>query len=218
MSETPPTDAIDQAIESLAPKKPYANSVAPPARASDKTGRVLTMTEIMEGLSELAQYGDGAQRSQAYRLLLGASSSAATLPPPLSGQELTQRMVRLMKMLGPALTQTCYRRAFPRANNVAMNPVALRYDDLELPPEFKFPRNVRALYKMFPEFKSPGFPKGYPQKKGPLIQREWLKELTLKTLLHRKQKLEDQVAAQIKEEDAQLREGTDAPVRDPAQS
>ena len=183
----------------------------PPA-SEKKTAKILTMDEILAGLSELAQHGDGAQKSQAYRLLLGASSTAAMLPPPLSGPEIIQRMMRLMKLLGPGLTQACYRRAFPRSNAIAKNPLSLQADSLDLPPDFKFPRTVKHLYKLFPEFKGPGFPRGFPINRGILIQREWLKDLTIKTLLARKQQEEDARALEIKEGDQEVRgAATDGP-------
>lgn len=181
-------------------------------------GKVLSLTEIMEGLSDLARNGEGAQKAAAYRMLLGANSTAATLPPPLSAQEIDTRLIRIMKMVGIHRVQASYRKAFPHATT-RHRPLQINPADLELPADYKYPKTVRELYKMFPEYKRHGFPPGFPVGKGVLIQREWLKDMAIKILTMKMQKEEDEASRELRATDDAARGGViqdakDAPVTD----
>ena len=182
---------------------PSPPSPSPPPKAP------MTMAEILAGISDLARNGEGAQRAQAYRMLLGANSGTQGKAEKLDGVEIKARMVRLMRLMGPSMTQNCYHTAFRSRKMVAQAAPLVRVEDLNLPPDYKFPRTVTELYKLFPEHKRPGVPRGYPIGKGVLIQRDWLKEITLKTLRANRQRELDEAAELARRQDAAMREGTD---------
>lgn len=181
---------------------PKPTSPSPPPELPKK---LMTMTEILEGLSELARTGEGAQKSQAFRLLLNANIGTQQKSETLDGMEIKSRMVRLMRLMGASMTQSCYQTAFKTRKMVAHAAPLVRMEDLNLPPDYKFPRTVRELYKLFPEHKRPGVPRGYPIGKGVLIQREWLKEITLKTLRANAQREADEAAELARRQDAAMR-------------
>lgn len=163
-----------------------------------KSDNKLSMDEIMAGLSDMAKNGDGAQRAAAYRLLLSAHASSNIYTEPLTPEDVVERIIRLMKLIGVGLTQMCYRKAFRNAMKADRISPALAGEEVELPPNFKYPRNVKQLYRLFPEIKGPGVPRGYPIGQGPIIQRAWLKELTDRTLKYKQQlQLDPQAPSQL---------------------
>lgn len=148
--------------------------------------KILSLSEILEGLSELAANGEGAQRAQAYRMLLGQGGSQVTLPDPLEQHEIISKLARLMKPAGSRLCQLAFKQAFSRGKDIN-EAVEVYAEDLEL-QGVKLSTTLRALYKNFPEIKKGGFPKGYPAGRSLEAKAEWCKSEHKKILIDRKQK------------------------------
>ena len=156
-----------------------------PNPMTDAPKKVLTLNEILEGLSELATNGEGAQRSQAYRMLLGQGGSQVMLPDPIDQSEIVQKLARLMKPAGSRLCQLAFHECFKKKS--LNDDVTVQADDLDL-EGVKLVTTLRALYKVFPEIKKGGFPKGYPAGRSLEAKDEWCKQEHKKMLLDRKQK------------------------------
>lgn len=166
---------------------------------------ILSMEEIKAGLSELARSGEGAQRTQAYRLLMNMESATVTLPPPLSRQERLERYARLTKALGIEDAQIGFQMAFPTSKRKIDDRPKYTLDDV--------PARVRGMATQVTTLKKlkklvlsggdreawpkGGFPKGYPVYEGKVAQARWCVEEAAKYYLL---KLKD-TAAPVKEDD-----------------
>lgn len=139
--------------------------------------KILTLEEIKAGLSELAQNGEGAARTQAYRLLMNMGATDAVLPDPLNDDEREDRLQRLMRGCGVVSTRRAYLRAFPKRPPVEK--IMKQVGDIEIGiPVEEWPKTLRQLYKRCPELKPKGgFPKGYPIGGGPLQQQDWVRKM-----------------------------------------
>ncbi len=157
--------------------------------------QVLSLEEILSGLSDLAKNGDGAQQTQAYRMLLAQKGgSAATLGEVLNDEDIVSRLARLMKPAGPELCKVAYHRAFRRARDeISKSP---RLTAELLPPDIikqvEEINSLRSLYRWRPILKRPGVPKGYPMYKGKVVQARWCQNQAIKILL-------DEEAAKMEE-------------------
>jgi hypothetical protein len=141
--------------------------------------KILTFEEIRAGLSEMAENGEGAQRTQAYRMLMSMGQQDALLPAPLHRDDVTERMARVIRGVGVLITRAAFLKAQPRhvgAYKAVVQVEKLTTIDIGIPKQ-DWPITVRQLYKHCPELKRRGMPKGYPTKGGPLKQREFLHNL-----------------------------------------
>lgn len=144
--------------------------------------RIPSLDEIKADLAELAQNGEGAQRTQAYRLLLSMGTRDAVLPDPMNDDEREDRMARLMRGIGVISTRRAYLRAFPKRASVehVMKQVGDTALDIGIPID-QWPKTLRQLYKRCPELKPRGgFPKGYPINDGLLAQQDWVRKMFYK--------------------------------------
>lgn len=160
--------------------------------------KVLSLEEILHGLSDLARNGDGAQQTQAYRMLLAQKGgSAATLGDLLNDEDIVERLSRLMKPAGRELCKVAYHRAFGKARDEISAQPNLTAELLhpDLIKQVEGIGGLRDLYRFRPEIKRPGVPKGYPVNKGKVVQKRWCQNQAIKILLDeeaaRMQELED---------------------------
>lgn len=148
----------------------------------------LTLEEIESGLAELARTGEGAQRTQAYRLLLGLSGSSVTLPEPLNETECIDRLARMMRSQGRDRVQKAWRKAWP--TGVMAIETVHKQDDFELDDDDRAlvekVQGLKTLYRFFPEIRRSGFPPGYPQRRGKAVQKVWAQGEAIKILIDRK--------------------------------
>jgi hypothetical protein len=129
----------------------------------------------MRDLSDLLDSGDGAQKTQAARLLLTAQqSSSVTLPEPRSEREVIDRLARLMLSWGPETTKKAMHAAFP-AYNAKKAPPKYDHPDVDWKTH-KLPRQLRHLKAAFPEYDWPHVPNGYPSLKGALARMLWCQD------------------------------------------
>ena len=149
--------------------------------------KVMTFDEIVAGISELAQNGEGAAKTQAYRLLLSlGGGNAATIPEPKTEAELLERLARLMKACGPHLCQRAFQRAFPKVADDVWTPPLLSEDEVDYDD---LPTTIPQLRKWCRKHNFPllnakgGFPKGYPVGRGGIVQAEWIKRAAKKIML-----------------------------------
>ena len=165
----------------------------------EETQKVLTLEQIMMGLSEMAQHGEGAQRAAAFRLLMGASGANVSLPEPLTDREVVERLARLMRAFGKDTTRKAFSLAFPALKTRPWKAPEVSEGDIDW-STFRFPVSIRHFYQKFPECKRPGRPKGFPIKGGLERKKAWLIEETKRIIMDRRQKEMESAAAQEREE------------------
>lgn len=161
----------------------YQEPVAAPAK-------ILTMDEIRAGLSEMAERGEGAQRAQAYRLLMSMEQGAVTLPKPLTEPEIVSRMARFMKGYGVQLSQLAFREAFPHLTGKRPLPPKVTIESL--PPDIrariKRITSLKQLYRAFPSIRGKaGLRVGFPVGRGPEIQSAWCQQAAARVYMAREQ-------------------------------
>lgn len=150
--------------------------------------RRMTFDEAAELIEETARDGDGAQKLRALQMVMASKASSVTLPPPLSTDEVVERLARVMKAAGAANCQFAYRIAFAAAKREifdAMPPV--HESDV---PAFKtqsLPMSLKQLYKQFPEVKRSGYPATYPRSHGLEAQADWCRKKALQILRTREE-------------------------------
>ena len=137
---------------------------------------------IARGLSE----ADAAQ----VRVLLHLYSrqdAAVTLPKPMSQKEMIERMLPLLRALGRPGAQLAYRKAWPNSTTRITDVPKIEVNDLDI-TGVKFPISLKQLYKMAPETKRPGYPRGYPARGALDEKKAWVESEFLKVLRARKQR------------------------------
>jgi len=145
--------------------------------------KVLTLEEIRLGLSDLAENGEGAQRTQAYRMLMSMSGTEAVLPAPMTVSDIVARLVRINRGAGQKLCRIAYVRAFPRRTSQStILKEALNDGDVEIAgiDTTNLPRTLKKFYQRYPEIKRHGFPKGYPVGKGIPEQQAWIRKASVR--------------------------------------
>lgn len=171
---------------------------------------IVTLDEVDEILSRIARDSDGAQQIRALNMLRAKDSGVSRLPEPLSDAEVIDNLSRLIRAAGPTASMLAYRKAFPRAQR-PLNHSAPKVTEQDIGGIDKaaLPKTLRALYKMFPEIKRGGIPKGYPVHSGMAVQTEWVKKQAIRMLLDKEQRKLDVIATEAAPENEQ--EDADAP-------
>jgi hypothetical protein len=154
-----------------------------------KPPTILSMEDIKLGLSDMARNGEGAQRAQAYRMLMNMESATVTLPEPMTYEEEIERLTRILKACGKEKVQVSWKRAWPTTKKT-VDDDADRMTLEDLPPRIRFTAEhvttLRKLYDMAPEIKPKGgFPSGYPLGKGKAMRCRWVQHQAAKILLDR---------------------------------
>lgn len=172
----------------------------------------LSLDEIMAMVTDIARDPDsGPDRFRALKMLASANTSAAVLPEPMEPGEIVDRLSRLMKGYGRDHTQAAYHRAFPRVSSAAYT--APKYGLSDFPPEVvarvQKVRSLKSLYRHYPEIKRPGFPPGYPVKRGPAVVTDWCRSIAAKCELDRMRNAAEATEAQDRALDSAIR--SDAP-------
>ncbi len=163
----------------------------------------LSLEDIDLALNEIAQDSDaGPDRFRALKMLRTSESASVILPPPLDASEQLDRLMRVMKPLGPVPCRVAYHRCFAYNGTKTKisdpvkiedaNDKLLSLEERELCN--KAAGSVRMLYKVFPELRRPGCPKGYPLNSGPVTQKLWRYSMAVKTIVNRQQIALDQAA------------------------
>lgn len=73
----------------------------------------MSVDEIMDELSRLGRTGDGVEKFRAIKLLSSMSGTQATLPEPLSDDEIVDRLFRLLAGAGKTNADRAMKKAFP---------------------------------------------------------------------------------------------------------
>ena len=157
--------------------------------ATDKKPR-MSFDEAMDEIADIARNGDGADKFRALKMVTERESSGATLPPPMSAEEIVERLTRLMRASGSGNCQIAFRKAFSgtrRNIGDAMPDLALA--DISPFEKSALPRTLRQLYKQFPEIKRSGYPAGYPRNKGLEAQMTWCQKKATEILRTREENL-----------------------------
>ena len=158
----------------------------------------LSLDEVMESVSSIAQEDGHRDQFKALKLLATAQNAAIVLPAPLSREEKMDRLGRLMKGCGVEDSQIAFARAFSRHKTTAGQAPNLHLDDLtaEQLSKVRHIKGVKTFNKFFEVSKS-GVPKGYPKGKGRELQVAWLKREALKIILDREQASLDRQAKHV---------------------
>lgn len=157
----------------------------------------ISIDEVDGIIDDIAKNGDGAQQMRALQMVRAREQATLTLPDPFTDAETIDRLSRLIKATGPTCAMLAYRKAFPRAQR-PLNHSAPKVteDDIGGIDRAALPKTLRALYKMFPEIKRPGTPKGYPSRAGLAVQSEWVKKMATRMILDREQSKLDMIATE----------------------
>lgn len=167
---------------------------------SEPARKPITLDEALAIVTDIARNGDGAERFRALKLVMAQEASTATLPEPFTDAEVIDRLARMIRAAGPTASQMAYRKAFPAAKR-PIHHAAPKVTEADITPIDKamLPTTLRGLYKMFPEAKRAGTPRGYPVHGGMAVQKEWVQKMAIRMTLDAEQKKLDQIATQAAE-------------------
>lgn len=168
----------------------------------------ITLDEAMELIAEIAREGEGPERFRALKLVMAQQSSSATLPLPLTDSEKIDRLARLMKAVGSTGAQLAYKRAFSNQRRIDTARPRVEMSDVPGLEDVKLPKNLPAFYRMFPEVKRQGWPRGYPARASAEAKTLWIQRESKRILLEREQIKVNAAALEAKKA---LEETTDAP-------
>ena len=150
---------------------------------------VMAFEEAISLIADIARDGEGADKFRALKMVMAQESGGATLPPPLSPEEVVERLTRLMRAAGSGNCQIAYRKAFAgvRKGIGEMMP-NLALADISPFEKNALPKTLRQLYKQFPHITPKGgFPKGFPGGVGLEAQAEWVQCKAIEIMRDREQ-------------------------------
>ena len=149
----------------------------------------ITFDEAMGLISDIARNGEGPDKFRALKVAMDQQSGGVALPPPMSAEEVVERLTRIMRASGKGNCQIAYRKAFVGTRTSigdAMPDLALA--DITPFEKNALPRTLRQLYKQFPSIKPRGgVPKGYPMRSGLETQTEWVQCKAVEIMRDREQ-------------------------------
>jgi len=156
---------------------------------NDTKKPVMAFEEAITLIADIARNGEGADKFRALKMVMAQEAGGVTLPPPLSPEEVVERLTRLMAASGSGNCQIAYRKAFTRTRTgigEAMPNLALA--DISPFEKNALPTSLKQLYKRFPEIvPKGGFPKGYPVRSGLEARVEWVRCKAVEILRDREQ-------------------------------
>jgi hypothetical protein len=167
-----------------------------------------TLDEIIGVVSDIARDPDSRDRLRALKLLTSLNSSVAAIPPPLTDDEVVERLSRLMKGAGAKLCRKAYRKTYPLSDRTPIFDKE-ELDDLGLfvKQKVKGLKTLKQYNRMFPEVVKGGVPPGYPSGAGPEAQMEWVQRAATKIFVERRRKEVAAEAAAVKSEEAVSQSG-----------
>lgn len=163
----------------------------------------MTVDELVGIAEDIARNGEGAERFRAIKMLKEDNTTQSAIAEPLTLDEMMERVARIMKGVGILNTQLCYKMAFP-STRYGIEQSKTDFLDDELPRELKEKASkiysLKGFYRVFPQAKQPGIPRGFPVHGGMGAQREWLRREALR--LYKEQWEHDGDQQQVKENQA----------------
>lgn len=138
---------------------------------SAPTKKRLSVEEIVDEIHELARNGEGAAQRWALQQL-SAGNASLTIPPPMTDEEVIDRMARLNRGCGFELAKRGFARAFPAGTPVGWTVARAKGVDY-------LPTTLKEMYEMFPDAPMEpltGAPPGYPEKSMKLVKKRWVAE------------------------------------------
>jgi hypothetical protein len=156
---------------------------------ADEKKKPLSLDEVMESVSCIAQEDGHRDQFKALKLLATAQNAAIVLPEPLTRQERMDRLSRIMKGCGREDTQIAFARTFARSKQKIGEAPSLTLDDVtpEMYERVKHVTSIVTFNRAAPEVKKSGVPRGYPKGKGKVAQKAWLQKEFAKILIDREQ-------------------------------
>jgi hypothetical protein len=167
-----------------------------------------TLDEVLASVSEIARDESDRDRFKALKMLTSLNSSVAAIPPPLSDDEVIERLSRLMKGAGAKLCRKAYRKTYPLSDRT---PIFDKEELEDLGPfikqKVKGLKTLKQYNRMFPEVVKGGVPTGYPSGAGPEAQMEWVQRAATKIFVERRRREVAADAAAVKSEEAVSQSG-----------
>jgi hypothetical protein len=167
-----------------------------------------TLDEVLAIVSEIARDESDRDRFKALKMLTSLNSSVAAIPPPLSDDEVIERLSRLMKGAGAKLCRKAYRKTYPLSDRT---PIFDKEELEDLGPfikqKVKGLKTLKQYNRMFPEVVKGGVPTGYPSGAGPEAQMEWVQRAATKIFVERRRREVAADAAAVKSEEAVSQSG-----------
>jgi len=172
--------------------------------------REMTMDEVRSALENIARDPEHRDHFKALKMLRSEEASSAVLPEPLTDEEVVLRLARIMRPAGPENCQIAFHRAFPRSKKTVTSAPRIEAEDLTEEDRDIVNRvtSLPMLYRLFPEIKRNGVPKGYPTTKGLAAQLRFVREQATRMLLERERERMKALEAENRDDDPNP--GTDA--------
>ena len=162
-----------------------------------------TLDEIIAVVSDIARDTDSRDRLRALKLLTSLNSSVAAIPPPLTDDDIVDRLMRLMKASGARLCRKAYRKAYPASlRTPTYDPEEEKELSIFIKGKIRGLKTLKQFNRMFPETVKGGVPPGYPVGAGAEAQAEWVQRAATKIYVERRRKEIAAEAAAVKTEDA----------------
>ena len=138
---------------------------------SAPTKKRLSVEEIVDEIHELARNGEGAAQRWALQQL-SAGNASLTIPPPMTDDEVIDRLSRLNRGAGFELAKRGFSRAYPAGSPVSWTMARQKGVDY-------LPTTLKELYALFPDAPMDpltGAPPGYPETTIKLVKKRWIAE------------------------------------------
>lgn len=143
--------------------------------------KILSYEDLLALISDTAQNGEGAAKTQAQRMLLSAQGAGGpAIPDIMREEEIVPRLAKLMLGAGKNLTNVAFHKAFPRSQPMKGIRVHNLHASDVVPEGWTFPKTLKQLYKKIPEIKRSGYPPGYPVGRSAAAKQEWIRRECIK--------------------------------------
>ena len=181
----------------------------------------MSMAEIIAAVTDIAQDPEDRDRFKALKMLASANQATVVLPEPMTDQEITDRIGRLLRPAGKELSQIGFRKGFPGSKRNISDVVKIQAEDLTEAQQASVQtvRGLASLNKLFKKLGHHhmvrhGYPPGYPRDAGPLVKQEWCRRQATRFILD----LERDKMAQVGSDTPQTPEETNGEAPNPEAS
>lgn len=180
---------------------------------NEEARRRLTPEELLDEIHDLARNGDDANKRWALKML-SSQESSLSLPEPLTRADVIERLMRIMRATGMAISQMAWNKAFAGTHKRPTDEAVIADHQDLVPPEvankIKRITRVRNLYDFAPDIRKPGVPVGFPRN-GKEAQARFLQGVAMRIAINRVKAGQDPLTGKSLE-------ATDGTVSQPAET
>jgi hypothetical protein len=172
----------------------------------------MSMDQLLDMANQIAQDPEsGPDRFRAIKMLTQVQTATVMLNEPMNDGEVVERLARVLKGAGPAMSQIAYGKAFPNHKHAIASNITVAYADAtpEQVKDSKRTTSLKLLYTHFPEAKRHGVPKGFPSGRSLVVKSEWCQNQALKLIIERETRERQGAHEAMKAADTQIRGAMD---------